>query len=113
MQVRLRVQQTFFLSLQALLKWIEGVELLFESESFLVNNAEVTQEQLTQYKVRTCVLIVHVGVPPMLYPHHTHTSTSLQFSSGLINVTKLLDTDGNGRWGRVRPWLLASIICQF
>ena len=50
------VQPFFKYFLQALLKWIEGVELLIESESFLVNSSDIMEEQLTQYKVAKYVL---------------------------------------------------------
>ncbi len=35
----------------ALLKWIEGVEILLQLEPFLVNESSVMEEQLTQYRV--------------------------------------------------------------
>ena len=50
------VQPIFKYFLQALLKWIEGVELLIESESFLVNSSDIMEEQLTQYKVMKYIL---------------------------------------------------------
>ena len=36
----------------ALLKWIEGVELLLQSEPFLVSEGAIMEEQLVQYRVR-------------------------------------------------------------
>ena len=50
------VHPIFKYFLQALLKWIEGVELLIESESFLVNSSDIMEEQLTQYKVTKYVV---------------------------------------------------------
>ncbi len=44
--------KSFLDAFQALLKWIEGVELLIQSESFSVNSVDVMEDQLTHYRVR-------------------------------------------------------------
>ncbi len=43
--------KSFLDAFQALLKWIEGVELLIQSESFSVNSVDVMEDQLTHYRV--------------------------------------------------------------
>lgn len=38
-------------AMAALLKWIEGVEMLLQSEPFLVSEIDVMEDQLEQYRV--------------------------------------------------------------
>ena len=38
-------------AMAALFKWIEGVEILLESEPFYVNKPDIMEEQLAQFRV--------------------------------------------------------------
>ncbi len=50
--------KSFLDAMEALLRWVEGVELLLQSEAFTVSDVEVMEDNANQYKVNTSVLNV-------------------------------------------------------
>ena len=49
--------KSFLDAMEALQGWIEGVELLLDSEPFVVNNMQILNDNLVQYKVGLHTLI--------------------------------------------------------
>ena len=53
--------KSFLDAMEALLRWVEGVELLLQSEAFTVSDVDVMEDNLNQYRVSDNVhLKLHV-----------------------------------------------------
>ena len=78
--------KTYLEAMAALLKWIEGVELLLESEPFQVTDTSTMEEQGLHYRVGNITLHYRVGNITLHYRACTTGWVTLPYTTGWVTL---------------------------